>query len=161
YYDMLGKPVRARKRTELQLHLCNGSRIVALPENERTIRGFSGAALLVIDEAARVPDALYYSVRPMLSVSKGRLVALSTPFGQRGFFYDSWTGSERWERLHVAAEQCSRISPQVLAEEKRVLGGPWYRQEYETSFEAATDAAFAPEDIEAAVSKDVKPLFDP
>ena len=40
----------------------------------------SGVTLLVIDEAARVPDALYFSVRPMLAVSRGRLVALSTPF---------------------------------------------------------------------------------
>src|SRR5262249_50469937 len=51
-YDAAGQPVAARKRTEMQLHLTNGSRVIALPGNEGTIRGFSGAALLVIDEAA-------------------------------------------------------------------------------------------------------------
>jgi hypothetical protein len=65
----------------LTLELVNGSRIVSLPENESGIRGFSGVNLLVIDEAARVDDSLYRSVRPMLAVSGGRLVALSTPFG--------------------------------------------------------------------------------
>jgi hypothetical protein len=30
--------------------------------------------LLIIDEAARVPDALYRTVRPMLATSGGRLV---------------------------------------------------------------------------------------
>src|SRR5262249_10793523 len=77
YYDRLGAPVPPRKRTELQLHLINGSRVIALPESERTIRGYSGARLLIIDEAARVDDLLYRAVRPMLAVSRGRLLALS------------------------------------------------------------------------------------
>jgi hypothetical protein len=37
FYDALEAPVGTRKRTELQLHLVNGSRIIALPESERTI----------------------------------------------------------------------------------------------------------------------------
>src|SRR6266511_4392006 len=43
----------------LSTELGNGSRVVALPGKEATIRGFSGARLLLVDEAARVPDALY------------------------------------------------------------------------------------------------------
>jgi hypothetical protein len=57
----------------------------ALPGTEKTIRGFSGAALLIVDEAARVDDALYYAVKPMLAVSGGSLLMLSTPYGRRGF----------------------------------------------------------------------------
>jgi len=159
YYDGLDRPVPARKRTELQLHLANGSRVIALPESEKTIRGYSGAALLVIDEASRVDDALYASVRPMLSVSRGRLVALFTPFGRRGWFYEAWSGPERWERVKVTADQCSRISPEFLAEEERALGARWFRQEYFCSFEDAVDAVFADGDIFAAVSGDVPPLF--
>jgi len=52
---------------------------VSLPGDEGTVRGFSGVSLLVIDEAARVADPLYFAVRPMLAVSQGRLVALDTP----------------------------------------------------------------------------------
>jgi hypothetical protein len=44
--------------------------------------------MLVIDEASRVDDTLYLAVRPLLAVSGGRLVALSTPFGKRGWFHD-------------------------------------------------------------------------
>ena len=65
-----------------------GSRIISLPGDEKNIRGYSGVTLLVIYEAARVSDVLYRSVRPMLAVSKGRLVCLSTPFGKRGWFLD-------------------------------------------------------------------------
>lgn len=74
----------------LSLALENGSRIVSLPGSEGTIRGFSGAALIVEDEAARVDDALYYAVRPMLAVSGGRLILMSTPFGKRGHFFETW-----------------------------------------------------------------------
>ncbi len=77
------------KEIERQLELANRSRIVSLPGNEETIRSFQGVNLLVLDEAARIPDDLYRSVRPMLGVSKGRMVCLSTPFGKRGFFFTS------------------------------------------------------------------------
>jgi hypothetical protein len=58
YYGALGQPIGSRKRTELQLHLVNGDRVIALPKNEKTIRGFLGARLLVVDETSRVSDAL-------------------------------------------------------------------------------------------------------
>ena len=62
---------------------------------------FSGVDLLILDEASRVPDDLYRSVRPMLAVSRGRLLALSTPFGQRGWFYEEWIGAGPWQRIHI------------------------------------------------------------
>src|SRR5262249_35748177 len=65
---------RPRRATETQLEMTHGSRIVSLPGKEATVRAFSGVALLIIDEAARVADDLYRSVRPMLAVSQGRLV---------------------------------------------------------------------------------------
>jgi len=50
YYGALDQPIGSRKRTDLQLHLVNGARVVALPKNEKTIRGFLGARLLVVHE---------------------------------------------------------------------------------------------------------------
>ena len=60
-----------------ELKLTNMSRIISLPCREDTIRGFSFVDLLILDEAARIPDDLYWAVRPMLAVSKGRLLCLS------------------------------------------------------------------------------------
>jgi hypothetical protein len=132
--------------------------VVSLPGEERTIRGYSGVNLLVIDEAARVPDALYYSVRPMLAVSGGSLVALSTPFGKRGWFYEEWGGSNAWERVKVTAAECPRIPADFLAEERLSLGDRWYRQEYECSFEDTISAVFLSEDIAAMSRDDIEPL---
>jgi hypothetical protein len=75
-FGAFGRPVGVAAQSALRMELVNGSRVVALPGDEKNIRCFSGVALLVIDEAARVADTLYYAVRPMLAVSRGRLVAL-------------------------------------------------------------------------------------
>jgi hypothetical protein len=155
----LGRPIAVRAESALRVEFANGSRILLLPGKESTVRGFSDVALLVIDEAARVPDALYYSVRPLLAVSQGRLVALSTPFGKRGFFYEEWHGGGDWRRVRITAEQCPRIPREFLAEERRALGERYYRQEYQTSFEDTIDAVFAYEDIQAALCDEVRPLF--
>jgi hypothetical protein len=157
-YHALGKPVALIQETQLTMELANGSRIVSLPGEESTIRGYSGVRLLVIDEAARVPDALYYSVRPMLAVSRGQLVAMSTPFGKRGWFYDEWRGDNPWHRISVNARQCPRISPQFLKEERAALGDHWFQQEYMLEFRDVIDALFRQEDIDAALNCDVKPL---
>jgi hypothetical protein len=90
-------------------------------------------------------------------VSQGSLVALSTPFGKRGWLHDKWYGQGSWERVRVTADQCPRITPEFLAEGRRALGERWYRQEYLCSFESAVDAVFAYEDIQAALCDDVQP----
>src|SRR5262245_23174024 len=61
-YNALGRPVPTVQESALTMHLTNGSRVVSLPGDEGTIRGYSGVSLLVIDEAARVPDDLYRAV---------------------------------------------------------------------------------------------------
>lgn len=137
-------PAKERE-SALQLHLRNGSRIIGLPGKLATILGYSGVSLLIIDEAARVPDDLYYGVRPMLATSKGRLLALSTPCGKRGWFHDSWDKGEGWQRHSVSAAQCPRIPPEFLRQERGALGPRWFRQEYCLSFEAATGSLFSEE----------------
>jgi hypothetical protein len=158
-YDACGRPVPTTARTARRLELANGSRVLSLPGTERTVRGFSEVALLVIDEAARVDDALYIAVRPMLAVSGGRLIALSTPYGKRGWFHDEWHNESNWQRVRITAEQCPRITKEFLAEERRSLGSRWYRQEYDCEFVETVDAVFSMEDIQAARSSDIEPLF--
>ena len=159
-YQDVGAPVAAEHATTERLELANGSRIISLPGKERTLRGFSGVSLLVIDEAARVPDELYYGVRPMLAVSGGRLVGLSTPWGKRGWFHKEWTeGAGDWQRVKVVATDCPRITPEFLAEERAALGDWWYRQEYLCEFVDTVDQLFSYDEVMAAITPDVLPLF--
>jgi hypothetical protein len=153
-----GTPAPASDR-KLGMHLPNGSRIEALPGSEKTVRGFSGTSLLIVDEAARVDDELYYAVRPMLAVSGGSLMMLTTPYGKRGAFFEEWTGGRGWDRYEVPAAECPRITPGFLDEEREALPSWVYRQEYECSFEDTEDQIFTHEMVQAAVTDDVKPLF--
>jgi hypothetical protein len=140
------------------LELKNGSRIEARSGSERTAHGRT-ADLLVIDEASRIRDDLNYAVRPMLAVTGGALVMLSTPNGKRGVFYEAWTGGEGWERYEVPATECPRITPEFLEEEREALPSWVYRQEYECSFEETEDQVFTTAMIERAVTSEVTPLF--
>lgn len=161
-YRAAGEPVETTKLSALHMHLANGSRVQALPGTEKTVRGFSGVDLLIIDEAARVEDGLYYSVRPMLAVSGGELVALTTPWGKRGWFYHEWTeqhGGDPWQRVRITAEECPRISEAFLEEERRKMPRAWFESEYLCRFTDTEDQVFTGEDIEAAFSDDVPLLF--
>jgi hypothetical protein len=159
FYRDLGRPVPPQGERKLSLELENGSRIITLPGSEKTVRGFSGVGLLLVDEASRVADELYFAVRPMLAVSGGSLMMLTTPYGKRGAFYEEWTGGHGWERYEVPASECPRISEEFLEEERRALPSWVYRQEYECSFEETEDQVFTTSMIERAVSSEVTPLF--
>jgi hypothetical protein len=167
FYRDLKRPVAPQGERKLSLELENGSRIITLPGSEKTIRGFSGAALLIVDEASRVDDALYFAVRPMLAVSGGSLMMLTTPYGKRGIFYEEWTREPReqprepgrgWERYEIPATEVPRISEEFLQEERQALPAWVYRQEYECSFEETDEVVFTAEMIDAAVSAEVEPL---
>ncbi len=159
FYRDLGRPVTSAAERKLSLELDNGSRIVTLPGSEKTIRGFSGTSLLILDEAARVEDELYFAVRPMLAVSGGALMMLTTPYGKRGVFYEEWSGGRGWERYEVPASECPRITPEFLEEERATLPPFIYRQEYECSFEETEDQVFTTDILDRAVTDEVKPLF--
>jgi hypothetical protein len=144
----------------LKIEFENGSRILALPGTGDTIRGLSGAALIVIDEASRVPDELLAALRPMVATSQGAIVALTTPSGCRGFFYEAWeSGDPAWHRVRVSADQCPRISKEFLAEELRELGPTVFSQEYDLKFCEDLTAAFSTALIDGIVDPNLKALW--
>jgi hypothetical protein len=158
-YKTLGKPIPADAESRLTLELTNGSRILALPGGDPgSVRGFSGVRSLIIDEAAQCSDLLYRSLRPVIAVSGGSLTLLSTPFGKRGFFFETWTQSEGWYKVQITGPECPRLSPEFLAEERRELGARWYSQEYLGIFLEGLDQVFSDADIDAAF-QGIPPLF--
>src|SRR5829696_7228165 len=158
-YTRLGEAGPADSYRKLGVALRNGSRIEALPGSERTVRGFAAVDLLVVDEAARVDDELYFAVRPMLAVSGGRLMMLSTPYGKRGAFYEGWeNGGAEWERYEIPASECPRITPDFLEQERRGMPEWVYRQEYCCEFTETDDQVFTWDMVYGAVAEDVEPL---
>jgi len=154
----LGNTIPTDSIRKLGVLLPSGSRIEALPGSEKTIRGFSGVNLLILDEAARIDDGLYYAVRPMLAVSGGSIMMLSSPYGKRGVLYEEWEHGVGWERYKATASECPRITAKFLNEERHSLPDWVYRQEYECSFEETEDQVFTQEMIAGALDEDVQPL---
>jgi hypothetical protein len=148
------------EESNLRLELAGGSRIVSLPGTEATVRGYSNVGLLVVDEAAICEDALFFSIKPMLAISGGKIVLLSTPRGKRGFFHDVWTeGGADWNRTLIQASQCPRIAPEWLEREKAAMPSFWFRQEFLCEFCETIDSVFSYDDIHAALDPSVKPLI--
>jgi hypothetical protein len=146
-----GSSLRSDGANRHSLQLSNASRIVALPGKRDNVRGFSKVGLLVIDEAAWVPDSLYFAVRPFLAAAhRGTLLVMSTPNGDSGFFHHAWIQSEsqtnnesQWSRIAVPATSCPRISPAFLEEERQTLTSHAFRQEYMCEFLSHNRAVFS------------------
>lgn len=141
------KPVKDNMH---ELVLGNGSRIVCLPSNADTIRGFSAVNELLVDEAAMVDDTVFAAVEPMLVRSKGSLVLMTTPKGQRGHFHSIWTGGKNWDRYEVTWKDVIEFGhfTQEDLDHFREEHGEWmFRQEYCCEFLSTLDAVFPIEQI--------------
>jgi hypothetical protein len=161
YGKLEGAPA-VNAESVLKAEFANGSRILALPGTEKTIRGYAKADLVILDEAARCDDELPAAVRPMLATAQGggRLIALSTPAGKRGWFYDAWVGGDpTWHRTRVSADECPRITQEFLAEELKELGAQRFSEEYGLSFLDPDEAVWNTAIIEQAFTEEVKPLW--
>lgn len=143
-----------------RLELANGARICALPGSESTTRGFSAPKLILLDEASRIDDDLYAAMRPMLATGGGRLIALSTPWGRRGWFFNAWEyGGDAWQRFRVPATECPRITAEFLTEELRELGPLRFASEFKCQFVDTDEQFFPTALIERALTDEVTPLW--
>ncbi len=158
--DKLESQPKRLENNKLSLTLANKSRIASLPSSEATVRGFSGVDLIIEDESSRVSDDLYFACRPMLSVSNGKLILMSTPFGKRGHFFEAWeNGGDAWERIKITADDCSRISQEFLDDELEAIGEWWFSQEYRCEFRENVDQLFDYEQVMKAFDNDLEPLI--
>jgi hypothetical protein len=162
FHSKLAGAPAAPDESKLRAEFSNGSRILALPGTEKTVRGLQGVAMVIIDEAAGVEDELLAAVRPMLATSKdgGRLIALTTPRGKRGWFFEAWTGTGNWTRIEVPASACPRISQEFLDEEMKALGALIFSEEYLLEFRDNEECVFPLAIIKAAFKPEIKPLWN-
>ena len=151
------------------LELVNGSRVLAMPGNDdASIRGLSIDGDCVVDEAARVPDALYEAARPMLirHVRTARLILLSTAWSRDGFFFKIWSeGSPRdWLKIEAKVDESTHISKADLDMERRAMPASAFSREYENEFGSEDNRFFSPEALAAwrsgGVSGPTPPISD-
>ena len=116
--------------TKSKIQLKNGSVIMCLPTGVSGlgIRGYT-IDLLIADEAAFIPEEVWTAITPMLSVTKGDIILLSTPHGKEGFYYDCFQ-NEDYSSFHISSEECGRIDEKFLKREKERMTKVQYAQEY-------------------------------
>jgi hypothetical protein len=140
------------KNNTTTLELSNGSRILCLPASEDNIRSYT-ADLIILDEASLIADEAYMSLRPMLATTDGTVIALGTPWGQRGWFYKAWTNTEqyehsiKWKRTLITADDCPRITDEIIQRERLEMGDRWVRQEFFGEFIDSDDQVFSHENV--------------
>lgn len=102
---------KADKPTKHRLRLKNGSEILCVPAGV-TGAGIRGHTidLLIADEAAFIPEAVWAAVTPSLMVTGGRMILLSTPHGKEGYFYERYD-DEDFTSFYVNAEIAVRERP--------------------------------------------------
>ena len=90
--------------SDLLIRLKNGSEIEGLPSNSEAIRGDTKIRCVMIDEAAHfnlVDDSVVMdAVEPIIMTNKSDIFLVSTPRGQRGFFYDISITENDYKKLH-------------------------------------------------------------
>jgi hypothetical protein len=153
-YRQAGYPLPAHSERRTGLELSNGSIIEALPAVERTTRGYS-VDLLVVDEAAAVPDQDYHGILPALIATQGEQVLLSTPRGKRGFFHEIWHGgpaADDWLRMMIRSDEVSRIRPEDLEGFRHTMPEQFFRQEFYCEWLDTEGGLFSYDDIEAALT---------
>jgi len=120
-------------QTKTKLELKNNTRIYCLPTglDARGIRGYT-VDLLIADEAAFIPRAVYNALTPSIStrIKEGaRIILLSTPFGRENYFYDCFS-NKTFTTFHVSSEECPRQDKDFLEAEKERMSKMAYAQEY-------------------------------
>lgn len=91
------KVIKAEAQTREEVRLPNGSRIVSLPANPDTVRGFSGNVFL--DEFAFHRDSLEIWKAMYPTVTRGYKIRItSTPNGKSDMFYRLWARNERFSK---------------------------------------------------------------
>jgi hypothetical protein len=150
-YRQAGYPLPAHSERRTGLELASGSVIEALPAVERTTRGYS-VDLLVVDEAAAVPDMDYFGILPSLIATQGEQVLLSTPRGKRGFYHELWHSDDDWQRVMVRSDEVGRIREEDLEVFRQTMPEQFFRQEFYCEWLDPEGGLFSYDDIEVALA---------
>jgi hypothetical protein len=114
------------------LELKNGSRVLALPGSDDSIRGLTVDGWIVADEAARLSENLMAALRPMRARrQQARLAMLSTAWSYIDPFWTVWSNDNpAWIRLRATADIPGLFGAEYLEQERRELGEVKFKREY-------------------------------
>lgn len=149
----VGEPARGAQRTQRQITLPQtGSRCVVLPSSSSSLRGWT-STLLLIDEAAFVPDDAIYTVSATTVATGGGIIAISSAGFPTGFFWQVMTDPDRfpeWSRFKVTAYDVARIGADVIEQARRSMTPDAFAREFLSEFVGSAAGYYEHSQIAAA-----------
>lgn len=129
----------AARLTSAQITFPNGSRLIALPANPATIRGYSGNLILTEFAYHEKPDEIWRAIYPSISnplrggLKKVRII--STPNGMNNKFAQLWFNAPYFKQKVTMEEAVRAGLPIDIDDLKAGLNDPEaWAQEYECNF---------------------------
>lgn len=130
--------------------LINGSIFRLLSANNRDSLVGRAANLLIIDEAAIIPNDEYFirDLRPALSTFKdSRCLWISTPRGKANYLYDYYqrgqdSSYDEWGSATFTWRANPLLSEKDVLEAKRAMTNALYMQEYECAWTTTEDQIY-------------------
>ena len=100
--------------TKHKIRLINKSEVVtkAVGQYGTGVLGMT-VDVVVPDECAYLPEAIWESITPMLLTTGGKMWLLSTPNAKQGYFFDAYTDpSMGFKTFHVTSEEVAKARPE-------------------------------------------------
>jgi hypothetical protein len=115
-----------------RIELENGSRVLALPATDDTVRGLTVTGWIVADEAARIPAPLIGALRPMRArCPTARFVMISTAWSRTDQFWLNWSSDDpSWLRIKATVEEYPDVIPLDFLEKERRQEEDYFKREY-------------------------------
>lgn len=138
------------EESQTRLVLPNGSRVLVLagsaPENARG----HAADLIVVDEAAQTTDDLWHAVAPETVVTRGRVLALTSAWQKRGWYWEMWNDPEaQWVKREKFADDLPRIMDNIESVRADFKGSDReFRREMFGEWMEDGEAVWNPEDLD-------------
>ena len=139
------KLIAKKNSTDLTISLINGSYLQFFTAQSPTaIRGQTISGLLVIDEAAYLPETtpdgqLLWSmvIQPITKAKKPKILFISTPNGKQGLFYDKYLeglNSDTVKTVECNIYEDTTVSKEDIVELKATTPPLAWQQEFECKF---------------------------
>ena len=120
----------------LTMEFTNGSEILFKSAEQRdALRGFTVSGLLVIDEAAYIPDSIFEILYPTCDANNAPILVISTPLFCSGEFYELYTrgmeGNGRIKSFNWSEYDTSKyLSAEKLEYYRETISPLKFRSEY-------------------------------
>jgi hypothetical protein len=132
---------------KLQIELPWGARLIALPGEASTSRGFT-ASMAIAEESQSLEhaDEIFATIAPTLATTGGPLIVVGTPMDYQDPLYPIFEGDAAadpsWTRFRIPTRWCPRVPRSFLEEQRRLLGDMIYAREFEAQWSAPTSGMF-------------------